>query len=206
MDILKRNKRFGVVFCSILIILMLFPAIAHASYAYNYGRTSDLRYADDCVYEARRSWIALGKSYNYYFSGFSESTFLNNIPLGYAVYAYTHGSTSEILDNYSGVIARGEVSTKRNGRWQRLVFLDACNTATDSLWASSWGISNGDGSNHTYIGWVGYSYDNYTYYSFTRDFWGSVGAHYTILQSLQRAQNATGITNWRYYGNPNWNF
>jgi len=208
MQVLKHSRRFSIVIGSILLVMMLFPCVAFASYAYDYGRIKDLNYTYTNVYAANDAWSKLGFSYTHYFTSFSKSTFLNNCPTGNAVYAYTHGYSSgdSIIDNGTGRIYRDEVGQARNGDWKRLVFLDACYTANDGWWAYYWGITDGDGSLHTYVGWWGASYDNATYSKFTTTFWSSVAARYTILESLHRAENASGVLNWNFYGNANWKY
>jgi hypothetical protein len=189
------------------VLLVLIPAsAAFAAYAYDYGRTSDLRYADECVSYASDAWVELGFSYQDYLgSSFTRSSFLANCPYGNGVYAYTHGSTTTISDNGSGTITTSDVSVSRKGDWKRLVFLDACNTATSSEWAAAWGIRTGDGDLHAFIGWVGFSYDSPLYADFTYCFFKNMSYYrYTIRRSLELAKAVTGISNYRYYGNADW--
>lgn len=101
-----RQNRILLSLITVLFVLIL-PAQALAAYAYNYGRTSDFNYADDCVSYANAAWSKLGLTYRSYLgSSFKESTFLSNCKYGNGVYAYTHGDPDAILDNGSGYITR----------------------------------------------------------------------------------------------------
>lgn len=199
------RKRISCIMAAALLVLIPVSA-AFAAYAYDYGRTSDFRYADECVGYASDAWIELGFTYQDYLgSSFTRSTFLANCPYGNAVYAYTKGSTTDISDNGSGVITTSDVSNSRSSDWKRLVFLDACNTATSSGWAAAWGIRTGDGDLHTFIGWVGLAYDSPLYADFTYCFFKNMSYYgYTIRRSLELAKAVTGVSNYGYYGNPDW--
>jgi hypothetical protein len=200
-----RRKAIIAAIAIAIILANVMPALA--AYGYNYARTSDLVYADDGAQYAHRAWQYVGFTSNIYTgSTFTESTFLSNSKYGNGVYASTHGNSDSISDNGSGSITRSEVSSNRNSDWKRLVFLDACDTADNSNWAAAWGISSGDGNLHAYIGWVGYSYDNRTYLSFTANFWDWVAGGYTIRQALTRGKNISGVTNYRSYGNIDWEY
>jgi len=205
---MKRLKRLSV---AILVIAMLaVPSTAMASYAFDYGNTNGMTYGDDCVYEANRMWGTLGLTYSSYIgSTFTKSTFLNNCATGNGVYAYTHGSADAISDNSnssSNYIYRSDVSSKRGTDWKRLVFLDACRTADNSNWASAWGISNGDGSSHAFIGWKGESQDSWNYYVFTTEFLYWVKNKKTIQYALDQARIKTSISHYGTYGSTSWSY
>jgi len=200
----KTLKIFVVIM--IVVALLIVPSTAFASYAYDYAR-DDFNWGLFCLDQADECWSMLGLTYtSYYGPGFQSGSFKLNCSSGNGVYADTHGSPDSIADDAGYSITRWDVSSYRNGDWKRLIFLDACDTADNSNWASAWGISNGDGSLHTYLGWVGYSYDNYHYAFFTDWFYQKVQDHYSIKYSIERASAETGVTNYRYYGNPNWYF
>lgn len=189
-----------------LLVLLIFPAVAFGSYAYDYAR-DDFNYGADCLASANDCWRTLGFSYSsYYGSNFTESTFLANCDLGDAVYVDTHGSTTSIWDDANNDIYTSEVNTARNTDWKRLIFLDACHTAETPDWANAWGISDGDGSEHCFIGWDGYSYDNYDYYKFVDTFYLWVGYQDTIYDAIYQAWLASNVDNWNYYGNVNWSY
>jgi len=192
---------------SIMLFLLLLPGVAFATYAYDYGRTSDLSYADDCVGYANSCWSTLGHNYSSYLgSNYTRSRVLTNLQYGDAFYADTHGSSSGFLDNGSGFISFSDVSTNRYGNWYKLVFVDACDTGDNNSGASSFGITDSDGQSHTYVGWSGYSYDNITYAGFTMRFFDKVKTHNSIAYSLWYAGYASGIYNYRSYGNTNWSY
>lgn len=192
-----------------MVALLASPAQpAFGAYAYDYGRTNGFYYADDCVYAANAAWRALQVSYSYYLgSNFREPTFLTNVGVGDAVYAYTHGSPTAILDNTTGYMTTAEVSARRGVDFKRLVFLDACDTANNATWASAWGIRTGDGVNHTFLGWNGVSWDSPSYCVFTQVFFRYVSVHRsTIAAALKAAETVSGVHNHRYYGTPWWRY
>ena len=62
-----------------ILLLLVAPTSAFAAYAYTYGRTSDLSYADEGVSYANSAWSSLGFTYSSYLgSSFTEGTALNN--------------------------------------------------------------------------------------------------------------------------------
>lgn len=84
---LKRVKRSIGLAMLALLLLPTMPTSAFATYAYNYGRTKDLAYADEGVYYAERAWYALGSSftYNSYIgTNHTESKIKSNMPNGRA--------------------------------------------------------------------------------------------------------------------------
>lgn len=200
--------RKRILYVLLVVLLVLVPSTkAFAAYAYNYGRTNGFNYADDCVGYANACWNKLGLSYQSYLgSSFTKSTFLSNCPYGNGVLAYSHGNSSYIFDNGTGEIYWDEVVTRRNNDWKRLVFFHTCDSANSSIWAGSWGIQDGDGDLHCFIGWINFFYDNSSYDTFNRYFWGRVGDRYRIDQALSIARTASGVSNYYYYGNPYWSY
>ena len=203
-----KAKRF---FLLIIITTMIFAtnvSFAWAAYSYSYGNTGDFNYADDNAGYAYQAFLDLGLTSSQFLgSSFTKTTFLNNASSGNALYAYTHGNADVITDNASvNTISRTEANNSRSGDWKRLVFLDACRTADNANWAAAWGIANCDGDLHSYIGWVGLSYDNLTYSNFVYQFYFMVKQRNTINDSIWYAGWGTGITNYALFGNGNWSF
>ncbi|MEW6772086.1 MAG: hypothetical protein AB1330_11965 [Bacillota bacterium] len=199
-------RRWAVLQAPLLFILsMVFPVTALAAYAYNYG-DDEFRYSSDNLLYACEAWTNLGLTWSAYFGWqFVESTVLANMPYGNGFYATCHGGPNVIYDNYGSPIYGGEIYTARQGDWKRLVYCDACCSAYDGSLAWGFGIQNGDGSLHCFLGWIGITYDSYEHSQWNYVFWNNVKNHNTIYNSAVAANRQWPLPeSWRFYGNPNW--
>lgn len=201
MQMSMKNKR-AYVFLLVLSFLLLLPSAAFASYAYDYG-DDEFYFTETCLGYADGAWNSFGLSWqDLYGPEFTEARVLGNMPYGNAFYNYSHGDPGIIYDNYWNEITWSEIKNAKGTDWKKFVFADSCNGSDNSNLASGFGISNGDGSNHAFLGWVGPSYDSYNYANFDYHFWNRVKQHWSVLDAAIYAQSATGISHYKFYGAP----
>jgi len=197
----------------VVIISMLLPSTAFASYGYDYAAKFFI--APYTLKAANDAWAKLGLTYSsYYGDNFTKSTFLANAKYGNGVYALAHGSlsTRSIFDGTGTLVTNGkeittaDINTARASDWKKLVFIDACFSSNDDKMSRAWGIFTGDGSIHAYVGWNGCSSDNQQYCDYTMTFWSSVANKNTISYSMSEASRLSGVTNARGFGSLNWRY
>jgi len=198
------RKPVIIVLLSVLMISVAIPSVAWGAYAYNYG-DDEFEYSYDNLLYACDAWTDLGLTWSAYFGWqFTKQTVLANMPYGNGFYATCHGNAGLIADNYGSPIYYWEISNARIGDWKRLVFCDSCYSASNASLANAFGIADGDGDLHCFLGWITLSYDSWAYSRWNYVFWANVGSHKTIYNSALAASYQWQIWNWRFYGNPNW--
>lgn len=182
-------------------------------YAYDYSNT-DIGGWSTVLSYANNAWSRLGKSYGSYSgSNFTESIVRTNLPPMYgadAFYAFTHGKAGAFGVNGPGttdvtkIVTASEVSTWREGNWYKLVFIDACESASDGTLASGFGITNTDGSLHAFLGWKIVVSNAAKYLDFDKYFWDYLSGmyRYSVGDSAYYAGLNTANWDYRIYGNP----
>ena len=118
-----------------------------------------------------------------------------------AFYVNCHGSSTTIGIGKSGYSL--EYKEIPSGTYQ-FVFLDACNTGSESTWASAFGIRNGTSNKRAFLGWYK-SIGGYFSYNYLWQFWNSTASGKSVRQAaLDAANKIPEYCPIRFYGNRNY--
>lgn len=118
-----------------------------------------------------------------------------------AFYVNCHGSSTTIGIGKSGYSL--EYTEIPSGTYQ-FVFLDACNTGSESTWASAFGIRNGTSNKRAFLGWYE-SIGGYFSYNYLWQFWNSTASGKSVRQAaLDAANKIPEYCPIRFYGNRNY--
>lgn len=118
-----------------------------------------------------------------------------------AFYVNAHGSANVIGSNDGSSFMRS--SEVPDGTYQ-FVFLDACNTGSESTWASAFGIRNRTSNKRAFLGWYE-SIGGYFSYNYLWQFWNSTASGKSVRQAaLDAANKIPEYCPIRFYGNRNY--
>lgn len=219
------RRKLAAVLLATAILLTAFPDVVYARDGYVYGyvqlRTGDpptnpwvnqdMFHARDALWRTGwgcYAWGGIGTGYpDYTWSSVIDN--LNRAGAG-VLYVSTHGGTNgtyswlKTSTGYYTDITSYDISTY-NYTTKTVVYLDACQTGTNRIWSNAFSIWDGV-SPGGFLGWNGDMYLNANYCWFTEIVWDSMSGYggnpwKSLGDAALAAQGATGITNWRIYGN-----